>query len=74
MSDKPRLLYEGVRTEVSATINEIVDAINGAPAGVACLALLSLAIVEWRKTKLPLDDVHKTIDALAKASGEIKDN
>jgi hypothetical protein len=59
---------------VGRTIDKIVRATAGTPAGVEVLALLSCAVTIWVKTGLPLEAVHKTIDALAKSAAESSDN
>jgi hypothetical protein len=59
---------------VYRTINRVVAATVGTPAGVEVLALLSVAVTVWKKTHLPIEALHKTIDALAKSAGEAIDN
>jgi hypothetical protein len=57
-----------VDAAVLCTIDKIVKATVGTPAGVEVYALLSVAVTIWVETGLPLDAIHDTIDSLAKAA------
>lgn len=63
-----------VETAVEPAIDKIAHALNGTPAGVGVLALLSFAVTLWRKTGLPLKEIHDTVDALAAAAIEAEGN
>jgi len=54
--------------QVNAAVNKIGAAATGMDRKIALLALLAYAVSVWRKTGLPIEDVHETIDTLVLAN------
>lgn len=71
--DKPAALADRW-VAVDTAIKRIVMSLVDTPCGVGCYALLAVAVVSWRKTGLSIEDLHDTIDRLAKSTGQVCDN
>jgi hypothetical protein len=58
--------------EVSSAIDRVTTVLIDEPAGVASLALLSLAVTSWKKTGLPIEQMYSTIESLLQSTKELE--
>jgi hypothetical protein len=58
--------------EVSSAIDRVTTVLIDEPAGVASLALLSLAVTSWKKTGLPIEQMYSTIESLLQSTKDLE--